>query len=61
MTISNMRKMDNVYIKRIIPTNGKEKRNDYAIKYNAKMNNNMKMETIRRKFKKEVIHDLKLL
>ena len=46
MTICNIRKMDNVYIKRIIPANRKEKGNDYTIKYNAKMNNNMEMETI---------------
>ena len=38
--------MDSIYIKRIIPANGKEKRNDYTVKYNAKMNNHMEMKTV---------------
>ena len=45
--------MDNVYIKRIIPANGKRKGNDYTIKYNAKVSNNIEMETINVKRKGE--------
>ena len=32
-------------LKRIIPTNGNDKRNDYTIKYNVKMTNNIEMKS----------------
>ena len=45
--------MDDIYIKRIIPANGKEKRNDHTITYNAKMNDYMEMKTVNIKRKGE--------
>ena len=42
-----------IYIKRIMPANGKEKRNDYTIMYNVKINNNMEMKTVNTKRKGE--------
>ena len=43
-------------LNRIIPTNGKEKRNDYTIKYNAKMSNNMEMKTVNVKGKEKIVY-----
>ena len=60
--------MDDVYTKKNYTNQWKRKRNDYTIKYNTKMNNNIELKTInvkkRRKLhilQKEVIHDTKLL
>ena len=43
-------------LKIIIPTKGKRKRNNYTIKYNANMSNNMEMKTINVKGKEKIVY-----
>ena len=59
MIICNMRKMDNAYTEKNYTNEWKRKRNDYTIKYNVKMTNNIEMKIINVKGKEKIAYIMK--
>ena len=59
MIIHNIRKMDDEYTEKNYTNKWKRKRNDYTIKYNTKMSNNMEMKTINVRGKEKIVYIMK--